>query len=113
MTRHMQDQKRRNALVLGNVVDGRKVTVLGGIVAELFTMAELLRRHALNAPARLRNLDDGRYVVGVAIDRHAPFEHVEPNPLRLQVSLICAVDGRQLRAGGMPAPQQRLWSPAN
>ena len=49
MVGDMEDQERRNALVLRNVRDGREIAMLCRIAAEFFVMAELRVRLAMNA----------------------------------------------------------------
>src|SRR4029079_19738957 len=73
---YVEDEERGDALVLCDVGDGGEVAVLGGVVAELFAVAELCRGHAVDTPARLGGLDDGGDVVGVAVDGDAADQDV-------------------------------------
>ena len=82
--------------------------MLRRVVAELLAVAKLRWRLTVHAPAGLGRLNDGRHVVGVAIDGHAAFDDVEGQALGLQIAIVDANERGELRAGGMAHDEQAL-----
>ena len=80
--------------------------MFGGIVAELLAVSELRLRQAVHAPARLRHFDDGRHVVGVAIDRDAALDGGQRHAFRLQVAVVGAEERGELCTGGVAHDEQ-------
>ncbi len=85
-----QQKEGRNALVTGDVVDGREIPVFHRIAAELLVMAELRIGLALGLATGGGRLDHERHVVSVAVDRHAAFDDVQGETLGFQVAVVGA-----------------------
>jgi hypothetical protein len=81
------------------------------VVAELNAMAKPGHRQPVHAAARFGGLDDGRHVVGVAVDRNTPFDNRKGQSLGLQIAIVDANQRGKLSAGGGPMTRSRLGSP--
>ena len=99
--RDVQDEERRNALVLRDVGDGGKVAMLCRIVAELLAMTVGRHRKMVHPGTRLGHLDDRGDVEGVGVHRHAALDHREREAFRFRVAIVRAHQRGELPAGRM------------
>src|SRR6185436_15204290 len=88
MLGHVNDQKRRNSLPLGDVRDGGEILMLGRVVAEFLAVPKLRLRLIVNTAARFGGLDDRRDVECVPIDGDAALDKRERSPFRLEIPVV-------------------------
>ena len=96
----VENQKRRDAAVGSNVIDGRKLP-LAGEVAELFGVAHAGRRLFEAEAASGGGGDLEGDVVGVAVDGDAAADDVAGNAFGFEIAGVGAEQGGELGAGGV------------
>ena len=69
---------------------GREIAMLRRIVSKFFAVAIFCLRLTMNPSPGLSRFDNGRDIIGVAINGYAPFEDRKWYSLRFQIAIVGA-----------------------